>query len=224
MLLAAFILVALVAVRPALKAWLSRPSAVLTNKVPVAVAFAMGSALVSTSLGLHVILGAFGAGVLMPRQADGSADADLLRPVLDAGRILLPLFFVVSGLSVDVGRLRGRDMLLFVIVLTIAVAGKLGAAFLAARLTGLDARQSAAVGVMMNTRGLTELIALNTALQAGIIHQRLYTILVLMALVTTAVTGPVLESKKLRASMHPAAVTRDAEEAIASSRSALADD
>jgi Kef-type K+ transport system membrane component KefB len=216
LLLAVFVAVALFAVRPALKAWLLRPGAVMSDKVPIAVAVAMGSAWVSAALGLHVIFGAFFAGVMMPRQADGSPDADLLRPVLDAGRPLLPLFFIVSGLSVDVGALHGRDLLLFVIVLAIAVVGKAGAGSLAARLTGMDGRQAAAIGVMLNTRGLTELIALNAALQAGIIHQRLYTILVLMALVTTAATGPLLKLEKLRNSMHSVAVTRPTEEVAAS--------
>ncbi len=222
LLLAAFITVALVAVRPALKAWLSRPGAVMTDKVPVAMAVAMGSASICAALGLHVIFGAFFAGVMMPRQADGVPDADLLRPLLDVGRLLLPLFFIVSGLSVDIGVLRGRDMLLFAIVLAIAVTGKVGAGSVAARLSGMDGRQSAAVGVMLNTRGLTELIALNAALQAGIIHQRLYTILVLMALVTTVATGPALEWSRLRECMGPAAAARLADGAPAAPGSAAA--
>jgi Kef-type K+ transport system membrane component KefB len=208
LLVTVFIVVELLVVRPAMKAWLSRPGAVMTSKVPVAVAVAMGSAWVSSALGLHVIFGAFAAGVIMPRQADGVPDVDLLRPVLDVGRLLLPLFFIVSGLSVDVGALRGSNLLLFAILLAIAVAGKVGAGSAAARLSGLDGRQSAAVGVMLNTRGLTELIALNAALQAGIIHQRLYTILVLMALVTTAATGPVLEWSRLRVCLRPVTVAR----------------
>jgi Kef-type K+ transport system membrane component KefB len=208
LLLAAFVAVELIAVRPALKAWLSRPGAVMANKVPVAAAVAMGSASITAALGLHVIFGAFFAGVMMPRQADGAPDADLLRPVLDVGRLLLPVFFVVSGLSVDLGALRGRDMVLFAVVLAIAVAGKAGAGAVAARLSGMDRHQSAAIGVMLNTRGLTELIALNAGLQAGVIHQRLYTILVLMALVTTVATGPILEWKRLRASLRPIAAAR----------------
>lgn len=193
LLVAVFIAAAWFAVRPALKWWLSRPGAVVTGKVPVAIAVAMCLAWISAALGLHVIFGAFLAGVIMPRKADSVPDVDLLRPVFDVGRLLIPVFFIVSGLSVNVGALNGSDLLLFVIVVAIAVAGKVGAGSLAARLSGLDGRQSASVGVMLNTRGLTELIALNAGLQAGIIHQQLYTILVLMALVTTAATGPALE-------------------------------
>jgi K+:H+ antiporter len=94
------------------------------------------------------------------------------------------------------------------VVLAIAVAGKAGAGAVAARLSGMDGPASAAIGVMLNTRGLTELIALHAGLQAGVIHQRLYTILVLMALVTTVATGPILECKRLRASLRPAAAAQ----------------
>jgi K+:H+ antiporter len=139
-----------------------------------------------------VIFGAFFAGLMMPRQRGGSPDADLLRPMLGTGRLLIPLFFVVSGLSVDVGLLRARDLALLGVICLIAVGGKLGTGFVAARISGLDRRDAATVGVLLNTRGLTELIALNAGLQAGVIHQRLYTILVLMALLTTLATGPLL--------------------------------
>jgi Kef-type K+ transport system membrane component KefB len=137
-------------------------------------------------------LGAFFAGVIMPRQANGGPDADLLRPVQDIGRLLLPIFFVVSGLSANVSLLRASDFASFGVICVIAVAGKIGAGFLGARSTRTSTRDSAVIGVLLNTRGLTELIALNVGLQAGIIHQRLYTILVLMALLTTAATGPLL--------------------------------
>jgi Kef-type K+ transport system membrane component KefB len=137
-------------------------------------------------------LGAFFAGVIMPRQANGGPDADLLRPVQDIGRLLLSIFFVVSGLSANVSLLRASDFALFGVICVIAVAGKIGAGFLGARSTRTSTRDSAVIGVLLNTRGLTELIALNVGLQAGIIHQRLYTILVLMALLTTAATGPLL--------------------------------
>jgi Kef-type K+ transport system membrane component KefB len=192
LLLAGYIAVALILVRPALQWWLQRPNAVVADKVPVAVVIAMGSAWVTAALGLHVIFGAFFAGVMMPRQPGDVPDADILEPVLAAGRLLLPVFFVVSGLSVNVGALRGQDFVLLGVLCVIAVLGKALAGYLAARVTGMSKRDSSVVGVLLNTRGLTELIALNVGLQAGIIHQRLYTILVLMALVMTATTGPVL--------------------------------
>jgi Kef-type K+ transport system membrane component KefB len=192
LLLVGYITVTLFIVRPALRRWLRRPHAVLADKVPVAVVVAMGSAWVSAALGLHVIFGAFFAGVMMPRPDNDAPDADILRPVLEAGRLLLPVFFVVSGLSVNVGALRAQDFALFGVVCAIAISGKAGVGFLAAWATGMGKRDSSVVGVLLNTRGLTELIALNVGLQAGIIHPRLYTILVLMALAMTAATGPLL--------------------------------
>jgi Kef-type K+ transport system membrane component KefB len=192
LLLVGYITVMLFIVRPALRLWLRRPHAVLADKVPVAVVVAMGSAWVSAALGLHVIFGAFFAGVMMPRPDNDAPDADILRPVLEAGRLLLPVFFVVSGLSVNVGALRAQDLALFGVVCAIAISGKAGVGFLAAWATGMGKRDSSVVGVLLNTRGLTELIALNVGLQAGIIHPRLYTILVLMALAMTAATGPLL--------------------------------
>jgi Kef-type K+ transport system membrane component KefB len=192
LLLVGYITVTLFIVRPALRLWLRRPHAVLADQVPVAVVVAMGSAWVSAALGLHVIFGAFFAGVMMPRPDNDAPDADILRPVLEAGRLLLPVFFVVSGLSVNVGALRAQDFALFGVVCAIAISGKAGVGFLAAWATGMGKRDSSVVGVLLNTRGLTELIALNVGLQAGIIHPRLYTILVLMALAMTAATGPLL--------------------------------
>jgi Kef-type K+ transport system membrane component KefB len=194
LLLAVYVAVALLVIRPVLPKLLHRRHAVAANNAPIAVALAMGSAWATAALGLHVIFGAFLAGVIMPRRPDGGPDADLLRPVLDAGRLLLPVFFIVSGLSVNIGILHTRDFELLAVICTLAIAGKVGAAILAGWLAKTDRRDSLVVGVLLNARGLTELIALNVGLQAGIIHQRLYTIMVLMALVMTAITGPLLST------------------------------
>jgi Kef-type K+ transport system membrane component KefB len=133
----------------------------------------------------------------MPRQRDGDPAEDLLRPVAQAGKTLLPIFFMVAGLSVDIGSMRGTDFAILGIVLVVAVLGKLAAGFLAARWTGFGARDAAVVGSLLNTRGLTELIALNIGLSAGVIHQELYTILVVMAVLTTMATGPLLSLLKV---------------------------
>lgn len=197
-LLIGYIVIGLLAVRPLLRRWLIRgisPHAAkppMSTYVPVATTVAMCSAWVTAALGLHVIFGAFFGGLIMPRRADGTAEDDLLRPVLQTGRLLLPVFFMIAGLSVNIGMLRWRDLLLLTIVLAVATVGKLGAGFLAGRWAGLGVRDSATVGVLLNTRGLTELVALNVGLASGIIHQRLYTVLVLMALLTTGATGPLL--------------------------------
>jgi Kef-type K+ transport system membrane component KefB len=198
LLLVGYIAVMSLVVRPAVRSWLRRPGTVLANKAPVAVAITMGSAWATAALGLHVIFGAFFAGLIMPRQPDGAPDTNLLQPMLGAGRLLLPLFFIVSGLSVNIGALHARDFELLGVLTAIAILGKAGAGFVAARAGGMGRQDAAVTGVLLNTRGLTELIALNVGLQAGIIHQELYTVLVLMAMVMTAATGPVLSLLRAR--------------------------
>ena len=192
LLLAVYIATAIFIVRPLLLRWLRRPAPDVASNVPIAVAVAMGSAWATAELGLHVIFGAFLAGVIMPRQQDGTADPDLLRPLLQVGRLLLPIFFVVSGLAVNIGMLHAKDFELLGVLCGIAIVGKVGAGFAAGMLTKLGKRDSLMIGVLLNARGLTELVALNVGLEAGIIHQRLYTILVVMAIVMTVLTGPLL--------------------------------
>jgi nucleotide-binding universal stress UspA family protein len=107
--------------------------------------------------------------------------------------VLLPLFFVVTGLRVQVGLLDSPALwLLTLVLLLVAIAGKWVGAMAAARLTGFSLRESAAIAALMNTRGLTELIVLNIGLELGVITPALFTAMVIVALVTTFMTGPVL--------------------------------
>jgi Kef-type K+ transport system membrane component KefB len=186
-----FAAIMLLGVRPALRWWLGRRRAVLASQLPVALALALGSAWVTASLGLHPVFGGFLAGLTMP-SLDGAPDADVLRPMEQVGGLLLPLFFVVTGLSLNVGALRGSAFVLLGLLCVLASIGKLGPGYLASRVGGLAWRDSAAVAVLVNTRGLTELIALNVGLSAGLIDQQLFSVLVLMALIMTALTAPLL--------------------------------
>jgi Kef-type K+ transport system membrane component KefB len=186
-----FVAVMLIVVRPALTWWTSRSQSVLANPVPVALALAMASAWVTTKLGLQPVFGGFLAGLTM-RPRNGVPDADVVRSLEQAGNLLLPLFFIVTGLSLNVGDVHGGALILLVLIFVIASAGKLGPGYAASRLSGLEPRQSAAIAALLNTRGLTELVALNVGPQAGLINQRLFTVLVLMALLTTLTTGPLL--------------------------------
>jgi len=186
-----FVAVMLIVVRPALAWWTSRPQSLLSDPVPVAFALAMASAWVTTMLGLQPIFGGFLAGLTM-RARNGAPDADVVRSLEQAGNLLLPLFFIVTGLSLNIDDVHGDALILLALIFVIASAGKLGPAYAASRLCGLAPRQSATVAALVNTRGLTELIALNVGLQAGLINQRLFTVLVLMALLTTLMTGPLL--------------------------------
>jgi len=181
----------LVVVRRALAWWLAQPRSLLAGQVPIALTLAITSAWVTAALGLHPVFGGFLAGLTM-RGHKQPPDADVLRFMEPAGAAMLPLFFVVTGLSVTINVLRGQDLILLAGLCLIAIAGKVGPAYGAARLSGLDSHQSSIVAVLVNTRGLTELIALSVGLQAGIIDKRLFTVLVLMALVTTLMTGPLL--------------------------------
>jgi Kef-type K+ transport system membrane component KefB len=202
--LAGFVAFMLVAVRPALRWWIRRPGALLSNQVPLALVLTAGSAWVTGSLGIHPVFGAFVAGLVMPGTSEGP-DAEVLRVMEQAGGLLLPLFFVVTGLTVNIGALNGSALILLAVLVGCGVIGKVIPAYGTARLCRLDRQQSATVAALVNTRGLTELIALNVGLSAGIINQKLFTVLVLMALITTILTDPLLTLiGRLGASARPA--------------------
>jgi Kef-type K+ transport system membrane component KefB len=188
---AGFVVVMMLVVRPALIWWTRQSYSLLSNPVPVAFALALGSAWVTSNLGLQPVFGGFLAGLAM-RPRNGALDVDVVRSLEQASNLLLPLFFIVTGLSLDIGNVRGDALILLALIFLIASTGKLGPAYAASRLSGLPPRLSATVAALVNTRGLTELVALNVGLQAGLINQRLFTVLVLMALLTTLMTGPLL--------------------------------
>jgi K+:H+ antiporter len=191
LLIAAFGVAMLLVIRPALGWWIRRPGSVLSSQVPMAFVLAIGSAWVTASLGLHPVFGGFLAGLTMPRR-DGVPDADVLRSTEQASGLLLPLFFVVTGLSVNIAAMHGLAWAMLALIFVAAAGGKLLPGYAAARLGGLAPRQSAIAAALVNTRGLTELIALNVGLSYGIIHEQLFTLLVLMALLTTLIAGPLL--------------------------------
>jgi len=150
------------------------------------------SAFVTDKIGIAVIFGAFVMGISMPRHA-GLSD-DVTRRVEDfVLTLLLPLFFAYTGLRTNVGLLGSSELVLITLALcAIAIVGKYGGTLLAARAIRLSWRESGVLGALMNTRGLTELIVLNLALSMGVISPALFTALVLMALVTTLMAGPIL--------------------------------
>ena len=203
LLIAGFAAVMLLGVRPALSWWISRPGTLLANQVPVALALTLGSAWVTASLGLHPVFGGLLAGFTMPSR-EGGADPDVLRAVEGGSNALLPLFFVVTGLSVNVSELNGNAFAALALLTAIASIGKLAPAYLASRAGGLDRTDAATTAALVNTRGLTELIALNVGLSAGLIGQRLFSVLVLMAVLTTTTTGPLLTLIKPRTAAGPA--------------------
>ncbi|MFH9004305.1 cation:proton antiporter [Streptomyces afghaniensis] len=151
------------------------------------------SSLATDHIGLHALFGAFVFGLVLPR---GSVPieraATRLRTVVVP--LLLPLFFAQTGLRTDIGML-GDDPALWlwaVAVLAVAILAKWGGSTLAARVCGQGWRNALSLGALMNCRGLTELVILNIGLELGVIGRDLFTMLVLMALVTTALTSPAL--------------------------------
>ncbi|NEA97672.1 integral membrane ion exchanger [Streptomyces sp. SID13726] len=185
---AAMILVA----RPLLRRLLWHTRMEPSLRMALLIGFALGSAWVTQSIGLHVIFGALLAGAVVPREKGGTLDPDLLRPLNDVGSLLLPFFFVVSGQSVALDSMGSLGWVVLLVVTVLAVVTKIGSSTLAAGLTGLDRHDARTVGVLMSTRGLTELIALNAGFQAGLLSKPLYTVLVFMALATTLFTQPLL--------------------------------
>ncbi len=151
------------------------------------------SAYATETIGIALIFGAFVMGAIMPRRAE--LTEDVTRRIEDfVVLLLLPLFFAYTGLRTDVGLLKRPELILLTLVLlAVAIGCKFGGAMLAARVTGLSRRESAVIGALMNTRGLTELIVLNLALKKGVISEALFAALVIMALVTTFMTGPLLK-------------------------------
>lgn len=191
MLITGFVAFMLLVVRPVLGRWIRRPGAVLANQLPVALALTLGSAWVTASLGLHPVFGGLLAGFAMPSRG-GTPDPDVLRPMEEVSGVLLPLFFAVTGLSVNIGTLNGTAFMLLALLFAIASIGKIGPAYAASRAGGLARMDAAAVAVLVNTRGLTELIALNIGFSAGLVSHRLFNVLVVMAVLTTIMTAPLL--------------------------------
>ena len=153
---------------------------------------ALASALITEWLGIHALFGAFLLGVVMPKER---AFVEALKGKLEHLTVvlLLPLFFAFTGLRTNVGTLHSSEMWGYLgLVLLVAILGKLGGSMVASRLTGLSWREAGTVGVLMNTRGLVELVALNIGLDIGVISPTLFTIMVLMALITTFMTTPAL--------------------------------
>ncbi len=186
-------------VRPLMRRLLGM-TGVGTLGLALVLGFALLSGAATEWMGLHFIFGTFAAGLCLPRDRGTGSDGreiDVRESLLAritplATTLLLPTYFVVAGLSVDVRGLDTSNLVELILILLVAIGGKLIGTFAGARLTGIDGHEASMLASLMNTRGLTELVVLTAGLQAGILDQALYTLLVLTALVTTAMTGPLL--------------------------------
>ena len=158
----------------------------------VVVAGMLLSAAATDAIGVHPLFGAFLAGICFPRVPRWQA-AIRLRLEMLTSVLLLPLFFALTGMRTRLDLLSGGSTWLWAgIVLVAAVVGKMGGAALAARWSGQSWKDALALGALLNTRGLVELIVLNIAYDAGVFSPTLFTMLVVMALVTTMLTTPML--------------------------------
>jgi len=171
------------------------------DSIAVILLLVLTSSLITESLGVHALFGAFFAGVVMPRHDDLSHDlSQKLEGVVVV--LMLPLYFALTGLRSSIFLITGARMWFYAAaIIVLAVAGKLGGSMISAKLNGMRWREAAAVGVLMNTRGLVELVILNIGLDLGILSPALFSIMVLMALVTTLMTTPLLNW------IHPEAMT-----------------
>jgi Kef-type K+ transport system membrane component KefB len=194
-LLGLYLLIMLGVVRP-LGTWLAkrqRSIGLSYELLGVIIAVVLASAAATEALGVHPLFGAFLAGVCFPRiehwQSAVRTRLDMLVSVL-----LLPLFFALTGMRTRLDLLSGSRIWFWTaVVFVVAVAGKMGGAVLAARWTGQSWQNAMALGALLNTRGLVELIVLNIAYNAHVFSPTLFTMLVVMALVTTMITTPILD-------------------------------
>lgn len=150
------------------------------------------SALTTKQIGIHSLFGGFVMGLIMPHE--GRLATELRSKLHDIATILLlPAFFAITGLRTRIDLLgSSHEWVMAGVIILVATVGKVGGTMAAARLTGISWRDSTALGMLMNSRGLMELIVLNVGLEQGIISPKLFAMMVLMALVTTLMTAPVL--------------------------------
>ncbi len=190
----AFIAMMFLVVRPMMLRWIAWAELRgLDQRItPLLLIALLCASLATEAIGIHAVFGAFLLGAMIPH--DSRVGKELSRKLHDVVTImLLPAFFAVTGMNTRIGLINGLDSwLICVAIILVATIGKFGGTILASRLTGIDWRTSSALGILMNTRGLMELIVLNIGLSLGVISPKLFAMMVIMALVTTIATAPIL--------------------------------
>src|SRR5256886_5805906 len=162
------------------------------NRMAFMLLLVLVSSLCTERLGIHLLFGAFLMGAIMPKEER------FVRYVLDRFEtititLLLPLFFAFTGLRTNIGLVKGPEMWMYCgLIILVATVGKLGGSMFASLLSGMPWREAAGLGTLMNTRGLMELVILNIGLDIKVISPALFSMMVIMALVTTFMTTPVL--------------------------------
>ncbi len=162
------------------------------NVVAVIFLLILASAWTTEAIGIHALFGAFFMGAMMPK---GTRFVRALSEKLEDYTVvfLLPIFFAYTGLRTQIGLLDNRELWIdTLLIIGVACAGKFGGSTIAGRACGLGWREASTIGILMNTRGLMELVILNIGLQEGVITPAIFAMMVIMALITTALTTPVL--------------------------------
>ncbi|WP_067807308.1 cation:proton antiporter domain-containing protein [Actinomadura formosensis] len=189
-----YVAVMALVMRPLL-AYLTRR--MVRNRMPpvyviVLVAGLFLSSYATTWIGIHAVFGAFAFGFIMPRKPFETLADGVKQPFDGISMVLLPVFFIVTGLNVDISAISGLGAVELVAIVLVACAGKILGAAIPGRLTGMPWREAGTLGLLVNTRGLTELIILNAGVGLGILDDQMFTMMVLMAVITTALAGPLL--------------------------------
>ena len=190
-----YVLVMFFLVRPFLRrleAMYDRQQRISQNMVAGIILLVLASAYATEWIGIHALFGAFLMGAIMPK---GTQFVRSLSEKLEDYTVvfLLPIFFAYTGLKTQILLLNHTELWLITgLVIAVACAGKFGGSTLAALACGLPWRESAAIGILMNTRGLMELVILNIGRELGVITDAVFAMMVIMALVTTALTTPIL--------------------------------
>ena len=192
---AAYVLAMFFLVKPMLtrlQAVYDRQGRLGQNMMAIIILLTLLSAFTTEKIGIHALFGAFLMGAIMPK---GTRFVRHLSEKLEDYTVvfLLPIFFAYTGLKTSIGLLNNAELWLdTLLIIAVACAGKFGGSMVAARLCGIPLRESSAIGILMNTRGLMELVILNIGMELGVITDGVFAMMVIMALVTTALTTPVL--------------------------------
>ena len=189
-----FVAVMWTVARPLIARWANTTAASVTREtMGLVLGLLLASAVATDAIGVHAIFGAFLFGVIVPSESP-LARALAVRFEDLVTVLLLPAFFALTGLRVQIGLVSGvAQWTMVLVIVLVATAGKAGGTVIAARLAGMAWRPAASLGILMNTRGLMELIVLNIGLDLRIISPTLFTMMVLMALATTVMTSPLLD-------------------------------
>lgn len=189
---AVFVLFMLRGVKPFLAKHFTAQASRRKNFLPEIFVLLFTSSFITEAIGIHALFGAFLAGTVLPRNpvfTDG-----IQSRIGFLAHLLLPLFFALSGLKTQAGLIQTpEEWTVCALIIAVAILGKFGGAAAAARISGMNTRDSLIAGALMNTRGLMELIVLNIGLELGVLSPGIFTMMVLMALATTIMTSPLVD-------------------------------